>query len=628
MRKIGFISPYRSGCDIAKKIAEEVGVEIVCDVAVAEEAVSVARRMFEEGVSAIVDRYPTSTVLVEIYGEAIVEIPLSNYAMIQMLAKARKYGRRIAYITLAGKGDQGADLDMLQNLLDIEIEIFPMQANGDQEDTAQRIRAANISAAVSAASCMMIPCRAQGINLFLIPLDEESLRQGIKAAASIAEIKDISDKMHAFLDNESHGILLVSEDGTINVFNQTLSKLLGLDESRIVGRTLTEAAKLSPQLRSLSEGKHVFKVHDKIYYVASFHYADAQVVGTAFKVMPLEQDETQVASTFSKNPKGIDGFKAQYKMQNIIGNSPAICQIKRDAEMFAQTDSTILITGESGTGKELFAQAIHNASKWRDGPFVALNCAALPENLFESELYGYVDGAFTGARRGGKVGLFELSQGGTLFLDEIGEIPLSQQSRLLRSLQEKQIIRLGGTKAIHISNRIICATNRNLLESVEKGQFRSDLYYRINVLNLDIPPLRERSGDISALMADIGKRYTARDGGTPIFSREMARELEGYEWPGNVRELSNFLESVAVTSPTAIISEEHFNRYLMRRRWPQERKIGEDALQRAGTLRENEAGIILKQYEACAHNVQATADALGISRTTLWRKLKKLQEER
>jgi transcriptional regulator with PAS, ATPase and Fis domain len=235
------------------------------------------------------------------------------------------------------------------------------------------------------------------------------------------------------------------------------------------------------------------------------------------------------------------GYRAKYSFDDIIGESRAMTQCKNIAQRMAASNSSILITGETGTGKEMFAQAIHNASERKPYQFVALNCGAIPESLLESELFGYEEGAFTGARKGGKLGFFELAHKGTLFLDEISEMSTSLQKRLLRVLQEREVTRLGGSSVIHVDARVIAATNRDLRALTRTGAFREDLYYRLSVLPLKVPALRERTEDIRILAAafrnELGKKFDLT---------EVAwRELERYSWPGNVRELRNYMEYFA-----------------------------------------------------------------------------------
>jgi transcriptional regulator with PAS, ATPase and Fis domain len=294
---------------------------------------------------------------------------------------------------------------------------------------------------------------------------------------------------------------------------------------------------------------------------------------------------------------------------------------------YAQVDSTILIEGETGSGKELFAQSIHNASKRRYEPFIALNCAALPENLLESELMGYEEGAFTGARRGGKPGLLELADKGTIFLDEINQISPSIQAKLLRVLQEKQVLRLGGDRVIPVDIKIIAATNESLEGKVAKGCFREDLYYRLNVLNLPIPPVRQRRDDIPLLLEYFIKYFSQIHGPIKKMSDESLSLLTGYDWPGNVREIYNFVERYAVLGKNGVMPESSLVReYVCKnnilRKDPHQPEQGFLKI-KLGTLRDMEKELLEKAVALFGGNKTQAALLLGISRTTLWKKNQK-----
>ncbi len=256
---------------------------------------------------------------------------------------------------------------------------------------------------------------------------------------------------------------------------------------------------------------------------------------------------------------------AKYSLNNIIGSSAAITEAKELARKVAQTKSTVLITGETGTGKELFAHAIHQASPRMHQAFIALNCAAIPKDLLESELFGYEEGAFSGARKGGKLGKFEMAHKGTLYLDEIDQLPLPLQSKLLRAIQEKEIERIGGTRTIYTDIRLICTSNRNLTALVEKGEFREDLYYRVHVVSLQVPPLRERLDDIPQLVnhfiAKINKGLGLNIKGV---HKDMLKSFARYHWPGNVRELEHILERAANVALSGRLNVYHFERFIPR----------------------------------------------------------------
>jgi transcriptional regulator, propionate catabolism operon regulatory protein len=347
----------------------------------------------------------------------------------------------------------------------------------------------------------------------------------------------------------------------------------------------------------------------------------------------------------SQRPKHL---VARHRLEDLIGASAPLERVRRLARAGAAHDATVLLTGESGTGKELVAQGIHNASRRRGNPFVAFNCAALPEGLIESELFGHEEGAFTGARRGGKPGLFEIAHTGTIFLDEIGEMPAALQSRLLRVLQEREVMKLGSGRATPVDVRVIAATHRDLHALVGQGAFRADLYFRLNLLQIELPPLRERRGDIvplaQHLLNRIALQYGLRDAASGEVLAFLAPLFEHYAWPGNVRELDNLLARAAIylgegrdsgengastsrLTPSAKDWQAVFPEFGRMMPTPLQvaptsvtlRLPAADEAPRSATPTRAEA---LQALDQTGGNRAAASRALGIGRTTLWRLLK------
>ncbi len=309
------------------------------------------------------------------------------------------------------------------------------------------------------------------------------------------------------------------------------------------------------------------------------------------------------------------GVRASYTFEMILGKSPRVQQVIQKARTSSRSDSTVLLTGESGTGKELFAQAIHNASARAQEPFVAVNCGALPRDLVQSELFGYVDGAFTGSRRGGSAGKFELADGGTLFLDEIGEMPLEAQTSLLRVLQESEVLRIGAAHPLKVNVRIVAATHCDLLDAVGKGAFRLDLFYRLNVISLAIPPLRERQQDIAELVNTFIQALCNRLKKIPPQVSDQAMAcLQAWHWPGNVRELENLVERMVNLSEGLMINLDDLPEE-MAQRTPKLSIISGSSLQ------DNERRHILQIVAEQRGNLRQSARLLGISRTALYNKL-------
>jgi DNA-binding NtrC family response regulator len=305
----------------------------------------------------------------------------------------------------------------------------------------------------------------------------------------------------------------------------------------------------------------------------------------------------------------------------IIGNSPAIQKIIEKAKQIAPTDITVLLEGESGTGKELMANFIHQNSLRKDKPFLKINCGAIVKSLLESELFGVIKGAYTGADKD-RPGIFEAASGGTIFLDEIGELDLESQVRLLRVIEEKTVIRVGSTKPIPVDVRIIAATNKNLLEEVEKGNFREDLYYRLAVAKITLPPLRERKEDIILLFNHFVVEFNEKYGKSVTkLSPEVLKFFQNYDWPGNIRQFRNVLESMVIMAKDDTLTKEDIPEELLKGPTPSTKKKLIDTIIPGITLEEYEKAIIQKNLEFTNGNREKTAELLGISQRTLYRKL-------
>jgi len=442
------------------------------------------------------------------------------------------------------------------------------------------------------------------------------------------------------IENPNTAYIIVDKDGVITVMNKTFLDIIGKKREDVIGKHVLEVLPHSKLPETLRTGRMdsadiwpIVKGRDIMINRIPIRQ-NGQIIGAIGHSMVLDMSgakmlmrklqETQKELSVYKDEVNTI-YQARWQLEDLIGRSAEFVTVKAMARQFAQTSSTLLITGESGTGKELFAQAIHNASNSRTGPFIRINCVTLPENLLESELFGYEDGAFTGAKKGGKPGKFELARGGTVFLDEIGDMPMSMQTKLLTVLQERVIERVGGTKPIDINVRIIAATNRNLEEMVANHEFREDLYYRLNVVQLQIPPLRKRIEDLPVLVAGLMPRINEKLGTSVNRITEQALDvLRNYSWPGNVRELENMLEraiNMANMRSADCIDSMDFPT-LMNEQSP---VAASDDFPR--TLNEIidqvERDMIIKALEETGHNKTKTAQVLGIHTSALYRKLSK-----
>ena len=326
--------------------------------------------------------------------------------------------------------------------------------------------------------------------------------------------------------------------------------------------------------------------------------------------------DTDLYAEHERLKEEVQQLKARNRYDRIIGKSQKMVELMDTVSQVAPTKASVLITGESGVGKELVADAIHELSNRSKGPFIKVHCAALTASLLESELFGHEKGSFTGAVKE-KKGRFELADGGTIFLDEIGEIDAQTQVKLLRVLQERQFERVGGEKSITVDVRIVCATNRDLPKEIEKGNFREDLYYRLNVVHLDVPPLRERKDDIPLLMTSFLQQFNSENGRSiEAFSNQAKRALLGYEWPGNIRELRNCIESAVVLARTSVIEVEDLPVHIGKAQ-----NTSSVSLEVGITLAEAEKQLIISTLASCAGNKTKAAEVLGIGRKTLHRKL-------
>lgn len=330
----------------------------------------------------------------------------------------------------------------------------------------------------------------------------------------------------------------------------------------------------------------------------------------------------QAAAASPAEPEPVAEQYQQGPSVRMLGNSKVIEQVRQVLRQVAQSDATVLITGPTGTGKEVAASEIQRRSRRHDKPFVQINCAAIPENLMEAELFGYEKGAFTGALKNGKVGLLEYANGGTVFLDEIGELPLALQPKLLRAIQERVVIRVGGLQAIPIDVRIIASTNRDLASQVEKGLFREDLYYRLNVIPVRMPALKERGNDIILLAETFLNEYNEKYGKQIHLSADICELLLNYSWPGNVRELRNFIERLVVLNSSGILHANEVAEMLYVGRAAE----ADDALETA-SLNDATSRLQRRMIQRAMdtyHNTYRAAEALGISQSTLIRKAKRL----
>lgn len=479
-------------------------------------------------------------------------------------------------------------------------------------------------------------------TLGMVVAAAEAIMAQIAIQEKNKELALISNRLTNVFNTMTDGVLIIDDQCRISQINPVAKKILNGDEPEIIGASIERifGGKAALTRRMVNEGKPYedieLIVDTKKGIVHCFASGTplnddrGEVIGGVIILRPIKQIQNLV-NRFS-------GYSAALQFSDIVGESVELQEAIRAAELAAQTFSNILLQGESGTGKEIFAQAIHNKSKQRQGPFVALNCGVIPRELIGSELFGYVEGAFTGAKKGGKAGKFELAADGTIFLDEIGDMPLEQQVALLRVLQEKQIMRIASDKVIPINVRVICATNKNLLQEVERGTFRQDLYYRLNVISITLPPLRSRPRDIPLLFKHFLDRI-ARDRGVFFQIQDEVLEcLQLAPWRGNVRELQNVVERAASMADSGIITLQHLPAELLKQPTPEfqaafkpfyaaEIRGNGSRRQWRQLVGEAECQRILSLLARYGGNVSVVAKEMEISRNTLYRKMKQYHIE-
>lgn len=443
----------------------------------------------------------------------------------------------------------------------------------------------------------------------------DGIEKEMMMRSAYEKIHIINNQLNSTIQSISSGILMIDNMGIITQHNSRATQILKLPDTHLHHKNISNILDLNTAtFNPLEITKNVYNkevtvtntlgIGLSLSLSASIIYNDNHEK----KSIVLVIDELQ---RFHKMISKKSGFTAKYTFDSIVGVSPTTKDIKTLGLMAAQSDSNVLILGESGTGKELLAQSIHNASDRASGPFIGINCGSIPKGLIESELFGYEAGAFTGASKEGSPGKFELAHGGTIFLDEIGDMPLDMQSSLLRVIETREIVRIGGKTTNRIDVRIMAATNVNLLESVKKKMFRSDLYFRLNVLTFLIPPLRERPEDIPVLADFFITMYNRSMGKENQGLTEEAKKLMlAYDWPGNVRELENVIERALNLTQSNVISEGDLSHEMLNR------VPGESSGAR-------ERDVIAKALAQEDGNVSKVSVLLGIPKRTLYRKIEK-----
>lgn len=465
-------------------------------------------------------------------------------------------------------------------------------------------------------------------------LDADQLEKYIKSSKSY---KVVEEELRSILDSTGELVTIVNNQGIVERVSSNCKQIMGIEIEDFVGKSIFELERTG--IVSLSSTKKVLETHrevtvtqktkgDRRLYVNGFPLFNEN--GMLEKILNISRDVTEeslLRERLKKTEREVEVLTNEvnkgFEDNKIIMKSIKIEEIYYLLNRVAKTDATVLFLGETGVGKSIFANYLHDISERRNEPFIIVNCSVLPEHLIESELFGYVKGSFTGASTQGKKGLVEAANNGTLFLDEIGELPLQTQSKLLQVLQDKSFMPIGRTESIKVDVRIIAATNKNLEEMVEQGKFRSDLYYRLNVVPVTIPPLRERREDVPFFLQHFLNTFNARYSRSCRFSLNVIEHLSYYEWPGNVRELQNLVERLIITSPKSVIEMEDLPESLIARKSNNEKgEKSQQALKKR--LDRYEKEILLETLNQ-TKNLHEMSQILKVDASTISRKLKKHQ---
>ena len=634
MIKITFVTPYRiltqfaqeriasfTKADVQLEVVQAVGeqevgsLQLSCDAVISRGATFVALREKLEG------KIP------------VIELQVSGYDVISAVHRCKQlyHPNTIAVI---GSRNMVDGVQGVADALGVSLLCKFISGERDADLYIQESVRRGVDVIIGGAMAYE-KAQKKGIDAVLIESGEEAVLHALDEAIHTARItrneRAVAERMRIIMDSIYEGIISIDENGVVTTCNKAAARALGDGQgSDYIGRPAKDLLPRSEILKVLETGEQklgsLYKRGRNVYVENLLPITiDGKSVGavsTFQNASSLQELEGHVRSSMHQK-----GHVARYTFADCRGNSRVLQRLIEQAKKFSQVDANVLLFGSTGTGKEVFSQSMHNASKRSRGPFVAVNCAALPENLLESEMFGYVNGAFTGASKGGKAGLFELAHNGTIFLDEVSEIPLRLQGRLLRVLQEQEVMRLGHDRIIPVNVRVIAATNKNLKDLAREGLFRKDLLYRLDVLELTIPPLCERREDIRLLaklfLEECGESLR---GHAVYLSPEAEEVLTSYDWPGNVRELRNVCERISVLAPGAQAQAEDIHCALghddtidlpPRPNTPPPPTASSDI-----SMRRAASNALFAALSAAGGNKTQAAKALGISRTTLWRKIR------
>ncbi len=635
MFRFGYIANNTPLGASLRDLAVKAGDALEVRICLPEKALGAAEELLKEGVEGLIATPATAELIERRFDVPVVAVYPSMLDLLRALGRAKDLGRRCGVGLFGGRPEGVEELGLVLGLE--EVRPIPYVDDRDLRYGLAGAVEAGVDVLVGGATTQAFAQHA-GRPSVMVAYGREGLEATLDLARALIRLRRgeqrKAEELRAVVELSQDGAIVVDGGGRVVLCNDAAAAMLGQPRDAVLGGDL---AALAPDLglrEALQSGEpevdRLVGVND-IRVVASCLpiRGDGGVQGAAVNLKEVARIQS-IEDRVRKETANRRGFVARYTLSDLVARSRAMRGVVERARQYAQTDSTVLIRGESGTGKELLAQGIHRASPRRDQPFVAVSCLALPETLLESELFGYEEGAFTGARRGGKPGLFEMAHGGTIFLDEVAGVSPNVQARLLRVLQTREAMRVGGDRILTVDVRVIAASNQSLSALARQGQIRADLVYRLNVLRLELPPLRERPDDIPELIAQLLARFCAKYNRPRLeLSPRLMEGFARYPWPGNVRQLEHLLERYVLLHGAHAMSDEEVMAELSRElilpacTTPESEAapVDADGQYLARQLDQVERRIIFRTLEACGFDRNEAARRLGISVRTFWRKL-------
>jgi transcriptional regulator, propionate catabolism operon regulatory protein len=630
--KFAFISNSAELGEAVKSCSNPKTEDIIIKLSTMEEAIPLARALLEEKVDVILGGGGTGSLLVHSIGQPVVKISRTHLDIMQALMKAKKHGSSIGLTSFAAPSH---GIESFEELLSIKIRQVVFNTTEELKLGISHAFKEGVDCIVGGGICRRIAQSFGGEGIVVIPSNDVILN-ALKEARTIAIVhkkeRENTERLQTILQTIKEGVIVTDNEGNIKIFNQMAADILEVRLKDVMAKPLLTVFQGTGMLDVLKTGiPEVEKIRRVGNLNIVFNTIPIIINDKIFGVVATFKEAARIQNIDRKLREELynKGFTTKYTIDDIKSKSLSMKQLFGKMKTYAHSDETILIEGETGTGKELFAQSIHNLSTRNHGPFVVINCSALTESLLESELFGYEEGAFTGAKKSGRIGLFELANGGTIYLDEIADISQNLQAKLLRVIEEKEVMRIGGDRIVPVDVRIVSSTYKDLWHEVKVGKFRTDLFFRLVVFKLSIPPLRDRPEDISPILNELLYKY-ARN--TKSVSNEMIEQLKEYQWPGNVRELDSFIKRYVILLGHSMTNVQLFKDLLLELKIQSEEKqevnrevpketlnISKRALKKQ--LEEHEKVIINKMLVKCHFNKKETAKNLGISVNTLWRKL-------